>query len=118
MIHLLHTFTQLNAGQIPDRLGRSPKFLHSLAALIVRVLTMGNICNKSLSTGTFPDRLKYSEVKPLPKKGDKLNASNYRPISILTSISKVLEETVHIQLSEHSNKYNILADEQFGFRNK
>jgi retron-type reverse transcriptase len=71
-----------------------------------------------LSTGIFSDRLKYSEIKTLFKKGDKQNISNYRPISILTSFSKLLEKAVHIQLYEHSNKYNILADEQFGFRNK
>jgi hypothetical protein len=65
-----------------------------------------------------PYRLKHSEVKPLLKKGDKQNISNYRPISILTSFSKVLEKDVHIQLYEHSSKNNILADEQFGFRNK
>jgi hypothetical protein len=51
-------------------------------------------------------------------KGYKQNVSNYRTISILTLFSKVLEKDVHIQLYEHSNKYNILADEQFGFRNK
>jgi hypothetical protein len=71
-----------------------------------------------LSSSIFPDHLKYSEIKPLFKKGDKQNISNYRPISILTSFSKVLEKAVHIQLNKHSNKYNILADEQFGFRNK
>jgi len=42
------------------------------------------ICNKSISTGIFPERLKYSIIKPLYKKGDKTDPSNYRPISILT----------------------------------
>ena len=70
-----------------------------------------HICNKSLSLGIFPDRLKYSEIKPLFKKGDKHNISNYRPISIL-------EKAVYIQLYEHCSKHNILVDEQFGFRNK
>jgi len=77
-----------------------------------------HICNKSLSLGIFPDLLKYSEIKPLFKKGDKHNISNYRPISILTSFSKVLEKLEHIQLYEHGSNHNILVDEQFGFRNK
>jgi len=77
-----------------------------------------HICDKSLSLGIFPDRLKYSEIKPLFKKGDKHNISNYRPISILTSFSKVLENAVYIQLYEHCSNRNILADEKFGFRNK
>jgi len=69
-----------------------------------------HICNKSLSSGIFPDHLKYAVVKPLFKKGDKSNTSNYRPISILISPSKVLEK------KEHLNKYSILVEEKFGFR--
>jgi len=42
--------------------------------------------------GTFPTRLKYAIVKPLLKKEDKKNTANYRPISLLTSFSKVLEQ--------------------------
>jgi hypothetical protein len=52
------------------------------------------------------------------KKGDKLNISNYRPISLQTSFSKVLEKAMNIQLLEHLNKNNILAEEQSGFRTK
>jgi hypothetical protein len=41
------------------------------------------ICNKSIQTGIFPDRLKYAIVRPLFKKGDRTNIQNYRPISLL-----------------------------------
>jgi hypothetical protein len=64
----------------------------------------------------FPERLKYSIVKPIYEHGDKLNMSKYIPISILTSFSKVLEKLLYIRLSEHITKNNILANEQFGFR--
>jgi len=94
----------------------STKLLKLILPFILSPLT--HICNKSFSLGIFPDRLKYSEIKPLFKKGDTLNISNYRPISILTSFSKVLEKAVYTQLYEHCNKLNILVDEQFGFRNK
>jgi len=43
---------------------------------------------------------------------------NYRPISILTTLSKILERAVHHQLCEHLNRHNLLSDEQFGFRPK
>jgi hypothetical protein len=93
----------------------SIKLLKISSPFIISTLT--HTCNKSLSSGIFPDRLKYSEIKPLLKKGDKLNISNYTPISILSSFSKVLEKFMYIQLCEQSSK-NILAEEQFGFRTK
>jgi len=71
-----------------------------------------------LSSGIFPSRLKFSEIKPLFKKGDKSNISYYRPVSILTSFSKIIEKIICIRLIEHINYNHILAEEQFGFRNK
>ena len=47
------------------------------------------ICNRMLSTGIFPMRLKFSQISPVFKKGKKTEISNYRPISLLTSFSKV-----------------------------
>jgi hypothetical protein len=47
-----------------------------------------HIINRSLHTGVFPSRLKYSIVTPVYKKGDRYNVANYRPISILTSFFK------------------------------
>ena len=60
--------------------------------------------------------MKYAVVNPLFKKGDKLKTSNYRPISILSSFSKILEKVTFNQLHDHLNKHKILAEEEFGFR--
>jgi len=57
----------------------------------------------------------YAVVKHLFEKGDKSKISNYRPISILSSFSKVFEKVMYNQLQEHLNKYIILTEEQFGF---
>ncbi|PNF17558.1 hypothetical protein B7P43_G15556, partial [Cryptotermes secundus] len=77
---------------------------------------LNHLCNKSLSSGTFPQRLKYAVMKPLFKKGERKCISNYRPISILTSFSKVFEKVMYNRLLEHLNSNNILVKEQFGFR--
>jgi hypothetical protein len=74
------------------------------------------ILNKSITSGIFPTRLKYSIVKPLFKKGDKDVMTNYRPISLLTSFSKVFERIIYDRLSDHMEVNNMLATEQFGFR--
>jgi len=74
--------------------------------------------NKILSTGIFPDRLKFSEIKPLFKKGDKTEFSNYQPISLLTSFSKIIEKIIYERLYRHLKENNILVKEQFGFREK
>jgi hypothetical protein len=74
------------------------------------------ICNKSIRFGTFPSCLKYSIVKPIFNKGDKENMANYRPVSLLTSFSKVFEKIVYERLLQHININNISVEEQFGFR--
>jgi hypothetical protein len=74
-------------------------------------------CNKSLSTGSFPTRLKYSQINPVFKKGSKAEMSNYRQILLLTSFSKVFEKVIYNRLYNHIKVNNILAKEQYGFRN-
>jgi Notch-like protein len=74
------------------------------------------IINKSLSSGIFPDRLKYSIVIPVHKKGDKNNVSNYRPNSLLTTFSKIFEKVIYKRLIDHFLTNNILTKSQFGFK--
>jgi hypothetical protein len=59
------------------------------------------ICNMSISTGVFPERLKYAVVNPLYKSGDKADITNYRPISMLTVSSKILEKVMHSRLTQY-----------------
>jgi hypothetical protein len=74
------------------------------------------ICNKSMLPGTFPTRLKHAIVKPIFKKGNKENVTNYRPISLLISFSKVFERIIHDRLLKHIMTNNILSAEHFVFR--
>lgn len=69
-----------------------------------------------MSSGVFPDLYKTSIVKPLLKKGDETVVSNYRPISLIPAISKVLESTVNDQLTHYMSAKKILTDAQYGFR--
>jgi hypothetical protein len=67
----------------------SYRIIKLTAPFIISPLT--HICNAVLSTGVFPDSLKYVVVKPIFKKGNKYEISNYSPISLLTSFSKIIE---------------------------
>ena len=73
------------------------------------------ICNAILNSGIFPDRLKYAIIKPIFKKGDDHEIINYRPISLLTSFSKVIEKLIYVRLLDHINTNCILVNEQYGF---
>ena len=76
------------------------------------------IINQSLSTGIFPDVLKIARVKSLFKKGDKSDPNNYRPISILPSISKIFEKAMLLQLHSYFHTNNLYFSSQYGFREK
>jgi hypothetical protein len=74
------------------------------------------ICNASLAQGIFPDRLKYAVVKPIFKAGDKYKPINYRPLSLLSSISNLFESLIYNRLYERIQHNNILDENQFGFQ--
>ena len=90
------------------------KILKLSAPFITSPLTY--ICYKSLSSGLFPERLKYAIIKLVYKKGDKILNTNYRPISLLKSFSKIFKKLTYSRLYTHICTNNILAKEQYGFR--
>ena len=92
----------------------SNKLLKSIKDEIAKPLTI--IINQSLKTGVFPDALKIAKFKPLYKKGDNFCLNNYRPISLLPTISKIFERVMFTQLYSYLNANNLLSEQQYGFR--
>ena len=76
------------------------------------------IINESLKSGSFPSLLKTASVRPSLKKPnlDIDELKNYRPISNLTYLSKILEKVVHIQLNEYATSNNLFSKFQSGYR--
>ena len=74
------------------------------------------IFNLSLSTGLVPDKLKIAKIATVFKKDDPHKFDNYRPISILPSISKLLEKCIYNRLYSFCLNNKILTDSQYGFR--
>ena len=59
---------------------------------------LAELINQSLNQGKFPTILKIAKVIPIHKRGDKSECDNYRPISLISNISKLIEKTVHERL--------------------
>ena len=76
------------------------------------------IFNFSLETGQFPENMKNAEIIPLFKKGAKYLLENYRPISLLITLSKLLKKCIYHRLYNFLNKNNIIYKKQYGFRAK
>jgi len=77
-----------------------------------------HVFNLSFRFGIFPDLMKKAKISPLFKKGNKQDIQNYRPIAVLSVFSKILEKIMYNRLLSFLKKFNILTDEQNGFRNK
>jgi hypothetical protein len=77
--------------------------------------TLQYIINLSLSTGYFPDQLKVAKVKPVYKKGLETEVGNYRPVSLISVFSKIIEKIMHKRLSSFLNTHNIINNKQHGF---
>ena len=94
--------------------GISLKLLKYLSQVLTKSLCL--IINQSLVTGIFPTKLKIAKVLPVFKKDDVTLMDNHRPISLLTSISKLFEKVVFTQLYDHFHKNQLFYSSQYGFR--
>ena len=92
----------------------SNKLLKSAITFIVAPLTI--IINQMFEVGKLPDLLKISKILPIYKKDDDSLFSNYRPISLLPSVSKYFERAIMIQLKEYLEDNKLIHSIQYGFR--
>ena len=72
--------------------------------------------NQSLTTGIFPQKLKIAKVSPLFKNSDATIIDNYRPISLLTVISKIFEKVIFQQINKYFTENKLFNISQYGFR--
>ena len=77
---------------------------------------LAKVINKSFKDGVFPHQLKTARVVPIFKEGSKTDVGNYRPISLLSSMSKIYEKIMHFRLMEFLNFNGVLHEMQYGFR--
>ena len=88
-------------------------FIKLSSSILIPILV--SLINASFNLGIFPDDLKIAKIISLFKKGDTLDINNYRPISLLTCFSKILEKAIFTRLSNFLNKHSVLIPSQYGF---
>ena len=94
-------------------------FLYCYVNLALSLSTYIHACRLFrliLKTGTYPSSWKHTLVQPVPKKGDRSNPSNYRPIALSSAIAKVFESILNSHFLNHLEKNLLLSDHQYGFR--
>lgn len=92
------------------------KMLRLLANSIAPKLS--ELINECFSSGVFPSKLKVSRIVPLFKAADPMAMDNYRPISIIENISKIIEILICDRLLSFCNRFNIININQYGFQKK
>ena len=113
---IINITKSLNSGKSQGYDGLSSSLLKQIIHPIASPLA--HIFNLSISSGVCPKLLKIAKVTPIYKKDDPQQISNYRPISILPSISKILEKIIHNRLFTFVTTNNLLNPNQYGFRKK
>ena len=114
---LINIISAMDPKTSNDINGISTKLIKSLKHEISTPLT--HLFNLSIRTGKFPSKLKISKTIPVHKSGSCTSCDNYRPISLLSSISKILEKFVANQLVNHLEYNKLIYHHQYGFqRNK
>ena len=113
-LQLITIFNKLKNKTSIGNDGLSFQLMKQIKYYIIPPLT--HLINYSLESGSFPNILKISHVVPLLKSGDPLDIDNYRLITLVSSLSKIMERVIYDQLSGFIEKYNILTPCQHGFR--
>ena len=81
------------------------------------ICALSHVFNRSMAEGVFPKKFKHAKVIPIYKRnGRRSNTENYRPVSLLNNLSKVLEKLIYKRLISFLNKNNFFCDKQFGFQ--
>jgi len=113
---VLNAIQNLKTKKTRDVFDMSTALFKEIKCILVKHLV--HLINKCLLNGSFPDELKMAKITPLFKKGDCNTSNNYRPISILPTISKIFETIIKSRLLEHLMNNKILSDKQHGYLQK
>lgn len=110
---ILESFKDIEVKKTADLWGLSVYIISSIIKSIAPFLAI--VFNSCVASGVFPDLMKLSKVIPLFKSGSTTDPTNFRPISILPTMSKIFEKLILNQMLRHFNRHNLFHSKQFGF---
>ena len=111
---MLESLDLLQAKKSQDFNGISMFLIKKLSFQLCKPLC--HIFNLSLKNGIVPSQMKIAKIVPIFKSGDRTSMDNYRPISLMSCFSKILEKIVCTRLTNFLESNNIISKSQFGFR--
>ena len=111
---ILEATKLLKDKKTPDHTGISTNFIKQTIQAFIN--PFHHILNLSFTTGKVPMQFKIAKVIPIFKAGDKSQMDNYRPISLLSSFSKIMEKIIAARLLDFLDNNKILSKWHFGFR--
>ena len=122
---LLYETTEKEIGNLINNLeNKSSSGFDNISNIILKKLKdsivppLTKIVNLSLTTGIFPEKMKQADVFPLFKSKNMKEVMNYRPISLLITLSKILEKIMYTRTYNFLSETNQIYDSQYGFRTK
>ena len=122
---LLYETTEKEIGNLINNLeNKSSSGFDNISNIILKKLKdsivppLTKIVNLSLTTGIFPEKMKQADVFPLFKSKNMKEVTNYRPISLLITLSKILEKIMYTRTYNFLSETNQIYDSQYGFRTK
>ena len=77
---------------------------------------LADIVNSSFLQGIFPNKFKLGKIIAVHKRGSRLDVNNYRPVTVLPVLSKIIEKIMFTRLNNFLNEQNLISCKQFGFR--
>ena len=107
--------------QLPNKTSHGYDNISNVMLKVLRTSIAFPLChifNHSLSEGTFPEWMKRAEVIPLYKGNDMDIMINYQPISLLITLSKLLEKIMYVRLCSYLENNQLLYPSQYGFCSK
>ena len=105
---------ELKNNKLPGIDNIKSETIKKISALIVKPLA--HLINMTIKQGKVPSVFKVGIIKPLYKSGVKDEVSNYRPITLISNFAKIFEKIIKKRLVSFLNKYKIISDRQYGFR--